>query len=263
MEKRQNRPMETLKRKSFQGVTNVVKFNWHFYLLALLAAIFLIASTLFLANSFKIYGYIFAILIFVPTIISLLVTYYIYDCSKIYDLNFLDKFQIEPTDNLVNINAGFDEFSFIISNKFKTEKLHVFDFYNPEKHTEISIERARKISKIYPNTTTIESSKLPLEANSVAYVFLFFAAHEIRNQQERIVFFQEIEKNLNQNGKIIILEHLRNIPNFIAYTIGFFHFLSKSDWQKTFKSSNLIIKTETKITPFLSLFILQKNGSTS
>lgn len=263
MEKRQNRPMETLKRKPLQGVLNVVRFNWHFYILALLAAIFLIASTLFTPNEFKFICYLLISLILIPTLISLLVTYYIYDYSKIYDLTFLDKFQIKPTDNLVNINAGFDEFSFIISNKFKTEKLHVFDFYNPEKHTEISIERARKVSKIYPNTATIETSKLPLEANSVAYVFLFFAAHEIRNQQERIVFFQEIEKSLNQNGKIIILEHLRDIPNFMAYTIGFFHFLSKSDWQKTFKSSNLSIKTETKITPFLSLFILQKNGNPS
>jgi hypothetical protein len=263
MEKRQNRRMETLKRKSFQGVLNVVRFNWHFYLLAFLVAFSLLASTLFLSDNLKIYGYILALLISIPTLISLVITYYIYDCSKIYNLNFLDKFQIKPSETIVNINAGFDEFSYIISDKFKTEKLHVFDFYNPEKHTEISIERARKVSEIYPNTTTITTSKLPLEANSVAYVFLFFAAHEIRKQQERIIFFQEIEKSLNQNGKIIILEHLRDIPNFMAYTIGFFHFLSKSDWQKTFKSSNLIIITETKITPFLSLFILQKNGSTS
>jgi ubiquinone/menaquinone biosynthesis C-methylase UbiE len=214
MEKRQNRPMETLKRKPFQGVTNVVKFNWHFYLIAFFIAFSLLASTLFLSDNFKIYGYIFAILILLPVIISLLITNYIYDYSKIYNLNFLNHLKIKPTETIVNINAGFDEFSLTISNKFKTEKLHVFDFYNPEKHTEISIERARKVSKIYPNTTTIQTSKIPLEANSVDFVFLFFAAHEIRNSQERIIFFKEINRILNQNGKIIVLEPL---VSFIFY----------------------------------------------
>jgi SAM-dependent methyltransferase len=255
--------METLIRKPFQGVLNVVRFNWHFYVLAFSTVFILLASTLFVSQKYTLFPLLISSLILIPTFFSLVVTYYIYDYSKIYNLNFIDYLNIKSTDNLVNINAGFEEFSFIIVNKFKTKNLEVFDFYNPLKHTEISIERARKISKVYPNTATIETSKLPLEANSVAYVFLFFAAHEIREQQERVVFFQEIEKVLNQNGKIIILEHLRDLPNFMAYTIGFFHFLSKSDWQKTFKFSNLSIKTETKITPFLSLFILQKNGSKS
>ena len=151
----------------------------------------------------------------------------------------------------------------IIFVKFKNKNLYVFDFYNPEKHTEISIERARKVTKIFPNTKQITTSKISLEDNSVDFVFLFFAAHEIRNTQERIVFFDEINQKLKPNGKIIVLEHLRDFPNFLAYTIGFFHFISKKEWIKTFQDANLYIQTETKITPFLSLFILQKNGTTS
>lgn len=208
----------------------------------------------------------FCVLIFalalIPTIISLVVTYYIYDYSKIYNLNFLNDLYIKSIDNLVNINAGYDEFSLLIACKFKTKNLQVFDFYNPFKHTEISIERARKVSKIFPNTIAIETSKIPLNENFVDYIFLLFAAHEIRNLQERIIFFQEIEKKLTPNGKVIVLEHLQDLPNFIAYTLGYLHFLSKKEWNKTFLSSNLQILSETKITPFLSLYILQKNGNT-
>ena len=255
--------METLNRKPFQGVLNVAKFNWHFYALAFSIVFILLTSTLFLSQKYIFFCVLILGLILISTIVSLVVTYYIYDYSKIYNLNFLNNLNIKSSDNLVNINAGFDEFSLTISDKFKTKNLHVFDFYNPSKHTEISIERARKVSKIFPNTKSIETSKIPLNENSIDYVFLLFAAHEIRNSQERIVFFQEINEKLKPNGKIIVLEHLRNLPNFIAYTIGFFHFLLKEEWKKTFLNSNLQIQSETKITPFLSLFILQKNGNTS
>jgi hypothetical protein len=255
--------METLIRKPFQGVLNVVKFNWHFYALAFIITIFLLTSIQLIPQKYTFFCYFISSFILISTLISLVVTYYIYDYSKIYNLNFIDYLNIKSTDNLITINAGFDEFSFIISNKFKTKNLQVFDFYDSKKHTEISIERARKISKIYPNTKSIETSKIPVGENSIDFIFLLFAAHEIRNQHERIVFFQEIEKKLTQSGKVIVLEHLLNFPNFVAYTIGFFHFLSKKEWQKTFQNSNLQIQSETKITPFLSLFILQKNGITS
>ncbi len=255
--------METVIRKPFQGVLNVVRFNWHFYVIAFLFTLFLFTCTMICANNLKFILVLTSFLILIPTIISLFVTYYIYDYSKIYDLEFVNNLKIKPKTKLVNINAGFDEFSFIILDKFKNEKLNVFDFYNPEKHTEISIERARKTTQIYPNTIQINTSKIHLEDNSVDFVFLLFAAHEIRNSAERITFFKQINLKLKPNGKVIVLEHLRDFPNFLAYTIGFFHFISKNEWTKTFHNSNFEIENEIKITPFLSLFTLQKNGVTS
>lgn len=255
--------MDTTIRKPFQGVGNVVIFNWHFYILALLLLILVLTSTLFIDANYRIYCFAMAAFIFIPTFISLLVTYYIYDYSGIYEMEYLNELNILAEDKLVNINAGFDEFSFTITEKFKNQNLSVFDFYNPEKHTEISIERARKVSSVFPNTQCIETSHIPLEPKSVATIFVLFSAHEIRNLEERIVFFQQMEKSLHENGQIIVMEHLRDFSNFIAYTIGFFHFFSKSEWKKTFQHSNLSIKKEIKVTPFVSVFILQKNGITS
>ena len=94
-------------------------------------------------------------------------------------------------------------------------------------------------------------------------MFLILAAHEIRNDVERIVFFKQLQKALTSTGKIIVVEHQRDIANFIAYNFGFFHFHSLKKWKATFKSSNLSIEKEFKITPFISTFILTKNGITS
>jgi hypothetical protein len=49
----------------------------------------------------------------------------------------------------------------------------------------------------------------------------------------------------------------------MAYNFGFFHFHSKNTWLKTFHRSGLTITNEIKITPFITTFILDKNGTAS
>ena len=85
----------------------------------------------------------------------------------------------------------------------------------------------------------------------------------IRNDQERILFFAEINRVLKPNGQLFIMEHLRDFPNFCAYSLGFFHFLSKSNWRNTFEKSNFKIDSEQKKTILISIFKLSKNGKPS
>jgi hypothetical protein len=53
------------------------------------------------------------------------------------------------------------------------------------------------------------------------------------------------------------------LPNFLAYTIGFFHFFSKRSWKKVFEKSELVIADQQNITPFIIAFSLKKNGTAS
>jgi hypothetical protein len=163
--------------------------------------------------------------------------------------------------HLVNINAGFDETSILLSAKFPAAELTVFDFYDPAKHTEISIERARKAYGPYPGTMNISTDNIPLL--NADLICMMLAAHEIRNREERIQFFSLLKERLNDHGQMLVLEHLRDLPNFMAYNIGFFHFFSKKEWRRTFTGAGFTIYKEIKVTPFLSAFILQKNGITS
>jgi len=89
------------------------------------------------------------------------------------------------------------------------------------------------------------------------------SAHEIRDNDERSVFFSELNRVLKPKGQIIVIEHLRDFNNFIAYNIGFFHFHSKTTWLRTFNESKLKFVSENKSTPFISIFTLEQNGNTS
>ena len=250
-------------RNPFEGIWNIVRFNWHFYVLSFIVVCVLAIAKTNMPHSLQWLAVIICIYTVAVTCISLLVSFYIYDLAGLYNLSWLEQTGIKTTGNLVNIHAGFDETSHIIQQKYQPKTLTVFDFYDPQKHTELSIKRARKTYPPFPETLPVQTLHLPLANGFADTIFLIFAAHEIRDNEERIIFFKELNRTLDAGGNIVVTEHLRNLPNFLAYNFGFFHFLSRRVWYSTFKNADLCIKQEIKITPFITTFILCKNGNTA
>lgn len=261
MEKGKKGHMETL-RKPFQGVRNIVLFNWHFYALSIALVVALFAIPHFTNVIHQNFTRIPAMAILLVTGVSLLVSAYVYDISKLYTLPWLENTIVKKHDVIVNVNAGFDETSALLHHRYPEAKLIVLDFYDPEKHTEVSIKRARKAYPPYPNTISTQTNTIEINNASVDIICAVLSAHEIRDQNERQQFFTELKRILKPAGQILVTEHLRDFPNFLAYTIGFFHFHSKSIWQKTFQSSGFKISQEIKTTPFISTFILEHAATT-
>ena len=242
-------------RRKFQGVLNILSFNRHFYVIGLGILSLLFASRLFIEWPDVIFWVIIVAFLY-GLIMPLIVSAYVYDFSGYYDLHWL-KNVIRDEDRvklIVNINAGFDETSFIIKNKFPGSDLKVFDFYNAKQHTEPAIKRARKVSLVYPDTRQIESDKIPLNDNTVDIVFLLSAVHEIRSHKEKVQFLKECYRLSKPGGKVIMVEHLRDFPNFLAFTVGFTHFFSRAAWKKAFDQAGFPSFRETKFTPFMSIF---------
>jgi ubiquinone/menaquinone biosynthesis C-methylase UbiE len=244
-----------IERKQFQGVLNILSFNRHFYVIGL----GLLAVLLFIHHLAEWPGSIswlivaaFAYGLCMPLIVSA----YVYDFSGYYKFNWLRNLvsDTEKVKFIININAGFDETSFIIKSKFQEADLKVFDFYNAKQHTEPAIIRARKVSMIYPDTQQITSNSIPLADNSADIIFLLSAVHEIRTQDEKVQFLKECYRVCKPDGKVIMVEHLRDFPNFVAFTVGFTHFFSRSVWKNAFERAGFSSFQETKFTPFMSIF---------
>ncbi|MGV6862237.1 MAG: class I SAM-dependent methyltransferase [Putridiphycobacter sp.] len=249
-----------IERKPFQGVKNIILFNWHFYVIAVLIIAFSIIGFLWINTNVKYLFLTMAIMVTFTLTLSTIISFYIYDQSKLYELSWLE---LAQGKSLLNINAGFDETSQIIQQKFPHLDLSICDFYDPKLHTEISIKRARKHYPPQPNTQQISTHHLPFDQNQFHNINIFFSAHEIRNHKERVIFFNEINRVLKENGEVYVIEHLRNLNNFLAYNIGFFHFLTRTNWLNTFENSNFRIHKTENITPFVYIFILKKNDPTA
>jgi SAM-dependent methyltransferase len=244
-----------IERRKFQGVLNILSFNRHFYFIGLLVLAILLLTG-FVAKwptlIFLIVLFAFAYGLVMPLIVSA----YVYDFSGYYKFDWLRNLVAadEKIKSIVNINAGFDETSFIIESKFPDAELRVFDFYNAKRHTEPAIVRARKVSLTYPDTKQIASGSIPLPGGSADIIFLLSAIHEIRSHEEKIQFLKECHRLCKPGGKIIMVEHLRDFPNFLAFTVGFTHFFSRAVWKNAFERAGFTSFQETKFTPFMSIF---------
>ena len=244
-----------IKRRKFQGVLNILSFNYHFYVMGLAALALIITSHLIFSWSNVLYWIIVAAFLY-GLIMPLIVSAYVYDFSGYYNFNWFKGYNLNDSDTkqIVNINAGFDETSFIIKNIFPQSDLKVFDFYNAERHTEPAIIRARKVSLVYPDTQQIISNSILLKDNSIDIIFLLSAVHEIRSQEEKIEFLKECHRVCKPGATVIMVEHLRDFPNFLAFSVGFTHFFSRNVWKKAFEKAGFSSFAETKFTPFMSIF---------
>lgn len=244
-----------IKRRNFQGVLNILSFNRHFYVFGFIALALIIGSKFIFNWSNGLYWLVILAFIY-GLIIPLIVSAYVYDFSGFYNFDWLKKMNINDSKDKfnLNINAGFDETSYIIESILPKSNLQVYDFYNAKQHTEPAIIRARKVSLVYPNTQQINSNSIPLSDNSVDNIFLLSAIHEIRKHDEKVQFLKECRRVCKPSGNVIMVEHLRDFPNFVAFTIGFTHFFSKATWNKAFEEAGFTSFKEKKFTPFMSIF---------
>lgn len=248
-------------RGPFQGVLNIIRFNWHLYVLALIGVCALMVACTYVPPFAEVLMLISSLVIVVTILVSLLVSYFVYDRSDLYDLNWTGS-NLTNAQRILNIHAGFDEITPILRSKFPSSFVDIFDFYDPLKHTEISIKRARKLYPQSLETKSIATNQLPLQDNSIDTSIVFLSAHEVRNEEERILFFQELGRVTLPKGQVMVTEHLRDINNFLAYTIGFLHFHSRKTWTSTFTAAGFRIMKEIKTTPFVTTFIIEADGST-
>jgi len=242
-------------RRPFQGVLNILSFNRHFYFIGIIVLVLLI----FLVQYFHlpaVFSWIIILAFLYGLIAPLIVSAYVYDFSGYYDFHWLGKLvtREEEVQQIVNINAGFDETSFILEKNFPGAEIRVFDFYDAKRHTEPAIVRARKVSHVFPNTQVIASDYIPLDDNSIDIIFLLSAVHEIRSNEEKAIFLKECHRICKTDGEVIMVEHLRDFPNFLAFTVGFTHFFSKATWSQSFKRAGFASFEEIKFTPFMSIF---------
>ena len=248
-------------RCPLHGLGNVVRFNWPFYLGAGGTALALAGSWLSGPASLRPYAALLLALVLLPMVLSLIVTAYVYDFSGLYRFRWFAELAPVP-EAMLTLSAGFDEISAPLARQYPSASLLAVDFYDAARHTEASIERARRAYPPYPGTRVADTrAALPLADGSIDLAVAFLAAHEIRDATERAAFFREIARVLAPGGTVVVTEHLRDPANFLAYTIGFLHFHSHRTWLATFQAAGLRVARVIKTTPFITTFFLRKDGS--
>ena len=250
-----------LKRRPFQGVWTIIRFNWHLHAIALAAILILLAGAVYLSGYAALFCAVLAVCSVISVLLSLLATWHAYDSSGLYQVSWLAP-ELEHARRAANIHAGFDETTALLKSAFSDIIWQVFDFYDPAKHTEISIRRARRAHPPSPETMPTRTDHLPLADASLDRVLLILAAHEIRDHDERVAFFRELKRVLAPDGRVIVTEHLRDLANTAAYSIGAWHFHPRAEWIATFQAAGFHIAREFRNNLLITTFVLESDAIT-
>lgn len=248
----------------FRGVSQIVRFNWPKYAIALIAigaAVAVLASaalprwlTWVLAAGIALSA--------TWTISSLVVSFCVYDCSPLFKWRWIRSTLERSPRTLVNVHCGVDESTRALEQLFPAAKRAVLDIFDPAEMRERSIHRARAYALATNASPAPRSSfrKLPMDDGSVDLVTLLLAAHEIRRTDSREAFFAEVRRILSPRvGRVIVAEHLRDLANFLAFGPGFMHFHSRRTWLRAAERTGLRVEREFSITPFVRVFVLERS----
>jgi hypothetical protein len=247
-------------RTPYQGVIQIVQFNWRFYLAAVLGVGTAVIASRFLPFPVRLMVLVSALPPLFWLASSLIVSHYIYDRSHLYEFKWLDEIYPLAPHNWINIHSGLDETSELLAAKFPDADSEAVDIYDPEVMTEPSIAVARHLISHPVHAMSGRYDALPLPAGSINAAFVIFSAHELRRHNQRVTFFTEIARILTPSGSIVLVEHSRDLWNFLAFGPGVFHFFSVQSWRRAAFDAELIVYAERSITPFVRVYNLRRTA---
>ncbi len=244
-------------RGRYEGMWNVVRFNWPKYAVGGAVALIAVLATVVASGTWAAVSAVLMTLSALGLLLPLIASHVIYDRSDLYALPWLADLGPDWNGALLNINAGFDEISSSIGRRLPKCDLQVVDFYDARKHTERSIERARSVYPAFPGTRAVGTTSLLFLDRSIDIAVAFLSLHEIRDERERIHALIELRRVLAPTGRLIVTEHLRDVANFCAFNFGFFHFHARSAWLRAFGEGGFRVLSSRRTTPFITTFILE------
>lgn len=242
---------------AYSGVLKIVRFNWPWYAGAVAAT----AAAILLLRSGVLPGLLASVVLAaliganVWVLLSLAVSHYVYDRSRLRQGAWLDGVDATRLRCVVVLHAGQDEASDTAARLLPSAEIKTFDFYGACNGTP-SLKRARALAP--KRDLVINSNNVPLKNETLELGLVVFAAHEIRDDVERAGLFRELRRVLAPTGRVIVVEHLRDGWNFLAYGPGAFHFFSEQKWRRSFANGGLKLMRETSCTRFVRIFELAK-----
>lgn len=246
-------------RGPYQGVLQILQFNWRMYLSATAGIVAAVTAWPFLPLPGRMALGLGVIPLMFWMASSLLVSHYIYDRFPLYDFRWIARGLTRVPRRWINIHSGWDETSGLLATILPAEDNQVVDIFDARIMTENSIRQARLVNRNSVPSISGCYDRLPFDANMFDAAFAIFAAHELRRHEQRVDLFREIARILTPGGELVLMEHARDWKNFLAFGPGFLHFFSRKEWRNAASEAGFMVRTEHAMTPFAHVYVLRKN----
>jgi SAM-dependent methyltransferase len=245
-----------VKRQS--GAVRIFLYNWPVYALtwtfalAVLLALFVgLAPPLAWVAAFGAGG------AFVWSLVSLFVSYYIYEKSELASGRWVPRVLGSQAGAWATIHAGLDA-EIELDGVMPSPCVARLDIFDSRFMTSPSIARARARTPRAKPAKSCSPTALALESDACDAIVVAFTAHEIRDEAAREAFFSELRRALRPGGKVLLVEHLRDAANFLAFGPGFLHFGPRREWLRLASQAKLDVVSEMRVTPWVMALALAR-----
>jgi SAM-dependent methyltransferase len=241
------------------GLVRMIRFNWPDYALAAaaIAALSAVAVWAPLGVAARAVGAAGASLAAWWIAASLVTGWWVYDRSPLYRWTWVTTLLPQAPREWANVTAGFDESTDVLRSLLGGDGTTI-DLFDPVLMTEASIHRAHADRPPATGTIPGTPARLPLGDASLDAAFVIFAAHELRERDDREALFAELARVIRPGGSVALVEHPRNLPNLIAFGPGALHFFPTAEWRRLARTTGFEINAGRSMTPFVSALILRR-----
>ncbi len=239
------------------GAVRIFLYNWPVYLGTWIPAVIVLCLLPILPAPATWLAAIAASTALAWSLASLLVSFYIYDRSPLVAGLWVPALLGADTRAWATIHAGLDA-EVELDGVMPGRCLARLDIFDRAVMTSPSIGRARVRTPPTKAASSCSPTALALADEACDAIVVAFTAHEIRDRGARERFFSELRRSVRPGGRVLIVEHLRDLPNFLAFGPGYLHFVARREWLRLARHADFDVALERRITPFVMALSLER-----
>jgi hypothetical protein len=160
-----------------------------------------------------------------------------------------------------NITTGFDDSTSTLRRLMPRSQGEAVDVFDETVDHESALLVARR--RFPPATPPIRAGELARCLGTERYgaAFLLMSAHEAHGH-DRGALFAGIARALAPGGRLVLVEHLRDWPNRLAFGPGANHFQTRQTWLTAATDAGLMPIDEARLTPYVRGFVFERPVAT-
>lgn len=243
----------------FQRALSLVRYNWPLYAVSCSSTLlgFAVSSIPSISESTRIIAFVVACVAAWYTIASFFAFHAMFDRSHFLSGNWLKDCVKTPPRRCLQLSVSLEETTLPIDRVFPDAKCANVDLFDQAVMTEPAVNRARA-SRNNDSARIARPDAIPLGDADFDFTVITLAAHEVRERKVRESLFHELSRVTKPEGRIIVVEHLRNLAAFLAFGPAFFHFFPRTEWIRLAEAAGLGHELEFPITPFIHVFVFSR-----
>lgn len=242
-------------RGPFAGVRMILRYNWPLYATGLTTAIAgaALATRSAAPRSLRLGATSAALVAGWLSVASLVASWWIYDRSELYRWTWLRRIVPTAPERVLVVHAGLDEASGPVAHLWPRAAVAAVDVHGGVGRTTASLRIARRGAAAARGRDAHVTGEQDV-------VVAFLAAHELRTHRHRVEFMRDVRRQLAVGGRFVLIEHIRDATNALAFGPAIGHFYPVEEWRDVIHGGGLQLLSEERITPFIVVLTAERTS---